>query len=362
MTEQDQRTKHSVKAFFRKGENAENDGAGETASFLKTAGLLWGKFKLFLTTDAEAAACAKNEIVSFVVKWWHWVLGGVFAFMVLYYPAGALLYNRIDLNPRFGGTADADGRTRALDTMAGLIVRETEKNVYTPNLPFFFPTSVLDNMPSFQTGVMQGVHAVLSAFSQAQGAPEPLERAAAAAGYPADVWHIDGWKPAVSSVKKYHAAKNLISAYTGDVEKGTVPFDASPAALKTVLSGIVRDMRDAVATLDVRIAKGDKKMFDTLADDDFYAVKGRIYVYFLTVRDLKSDFKDVFSNETVAGEWKTAMDALKKALAIQPMFVVNGSAETQFAPNHLLGLGFYLQRAETALSDMVQQIQPVENE
>ncbi len=361
MTEQDQQAKHSVKAFFRKRESAENGGTDETAPFFKTAGLLWGKFKLFLTTDAEAAANAKNEIVSFVVKWWHWVLGGAFAFMVLYYPAGALLYNRIDLNPRFGETA-AEDRTRALDTMASLIARETEKNVYTPNLPFFFPTSVLDNMPSFQTGVMRGVHAVVAAFSQAQGAPEPLERAAEAAGYPADIWHVSGWKPAVSSVKKYRAAKNLISAYTADVAQETAPFDASPAALKTVLAGMVRDMRDGVATLDVRIAKGDKKMFDMAADDDFYTVKGRIYVYFLTLRDLKNDFKEAFSNEAVAGEWKTAMAALKKALAIQPMFVVNGSAETQFAPNHLLGLGFYLQRAQTALSDMVQQIQPVENE
>lgn len=361
MTEQDQRTKHSVKAFFRKRADAENGETGEAAPFFKTAGLLWGKFKLFLTTDAEAAANAKNEIVSFVVKWWHWVLGGVFAFMVLYYPAGALLYNRIDLNPRLGETA-AEDRTRALDTMASLIARETEKNVYTPNLPFFFPTSVLDNMPSFQTGVMRGVHAVVAAFSQAQGAPEPLERAAEAAGYPADVWHIDGWKPAVSSVKKYRAAKNLISAYTADVAQETAPFDASPAALKTVLSGMVRDMRDGVATLDARIAKGDKKMFDTAADDDFYTVKGRIYVHFLTLRDLKNDFKAVFSNKDVASEWETAMAALKKALAIQPMFVVNGSAETQFAPNHLLGLGFYLQRAQTALSDMVQLIQPVENE
>ena len=77
---------------------------------------------------------------------------------------------------------------------------------------------------------------------------------------------------------------------------------------------------------------------------------------------MKNDFKAVFSNKDVASEWETAMAALKKALAIQPMFVVNGSAETQFAPNHLLGLGFYLQRAQTALSDMVQLIQPVENE
>lgn len=361
MTEQNQRTKHSVKAFFRKKEKTENGQAAEAAPFLKTACLLWGKFKLFLTTDAESAANAKNEIVSFVVKWWHWVLGGVFAFMVLYYPAGALLYNRIDLNPRLGETA-AESRTRALDTMAELIARETEKNVYTPNLPFFFPTSVLDNMPSFQTGVMQGVYVVTAAFSRAQGAPEPLERAAAAAGYPADVWHIDGWKPAVSSVKKYRAAENLISAYTADVAKETAPFDASCAALKTVLSGMVRDMRDGVAMLDVRIAKGDKKMFDTVADNDFYTVKGRMYVYFLTLRDLKNDFKAVFSNKAVASEWETAMAALKKALAIQPMFVVNGSAETQFAPNHLMGLGFYLQRAQTALSDMVQLIQPVENE
>ena len=325
----------------------------------KAVGLFLGKIKLFLKSSPGFTPPAKQQLLDFAVKWWGWLLAGAAVFVVFYYPAGALMTHRIDMSMRLN---DSAGVPKAVSTLETLGNRELIRNVYTPNLPFFFPTSVLDNMPSFQTGVMQGVYVVTAAFSRAQGAPEPLERAAAAAGYPADVWHIDGWKPAVSSVKKYRAAENLISAYTADVAKETAPFDASCAALKTVLSGMVRDMRDGVAMLDVRIAKGDKKMFDTVADNDFYTVKGRMYVYFLTLRDLKNDFKAVFSNKAVASEWETAMAALKKALAIQPMFVVNGSAETQFAPNHLLGLGFYLQRAQTALSDMVQLIQPVENE
>lgn len=80
------------------------------------------------------------------------------------------------------------------------------------------------------------------------------------------------------------------------------------------------------------------------------------------VRDMGADFKEALSDDAVKSKWEKALSSLKKAVQLQPMIVINGAAETQFAPNHLLGLGFYLAQAALDLTDMAQIVRQAENE
>ena len=50
--------------------------------------------------------------------------------------------------------------------MAFIINREVSGKMWTPNLPFFFPSYFLDNMPNFQLGMISSVSCLAQAMSQ----------------------------------------------------------------------------------------------------------------------------------------------------------------------------------------------------
>lgn len=303
---------------------------------------------------AKSAAARVPELAgrlfSFAVEWWHFGVGALFAVLVLYYPAGAFFFNRIDVNPAFNDGSKAAVKTA--DTLAALIGREVDKHAFTPNLPFFYPAAVLDNMPAYQTGIVDGAQKIAAVLAKRNPDAAGLQKAAGALAYPATVWHVDGWKPAVSSDKKYHAAAADIAKYVADVANGDQVFDNSSASLKSFAAVLAEQLKFDSDTLAAQIAKGEKRVLDWSADTVFYTVKGRAYVWYLIARDLHSDFETAFLRAGVRKHWEKAVAALKSAALMQPMVVVNGSPETQFAPNHLLGLGFYLSRAAFALNDL----------
>lgn len=364
MKEKLDKTVRSAKDFFQK--TADRAKQKQTPALFKNItdafAILWEKVKLFLKSGVDFTPPAKEKIVSFVLKWWHWALGGIFAFVILYYPAGALLYHRIDLNPRFGAGEVKDQQIQSLNTLAELIGREIDKHAFTPNLPFFFPAALLDNMPAFQTGIIDGAQKTAAVFARVNPQAESLKNAAERLAYPASVWHIDAWKPAVSSVKKYRTARHLILEYESEVKEGRQTFNASADALKTIAGDLADNLKECIGEINRQVAAGEKKVLDTQADNVFYNIKGRSYVYFLITRDLKTDFKEAFSDEVLKNKWEKAVSSLKQAVLLQPMIVVNGAAETQFAPNHLLGLGFYLAQAAMDLTEMTQIIRQAENE
>ncbi len=336
----------SVKTFFKK--TVKEAPLKKTAAFFKNI-------------SVKTVLSAKEKIIPFVLKWWHWMLGAVFALMVLYYPAGALLYHRIDINPPFGAKTQ-EASVQTLNTLAELIGRETDQYAFTPNLPFFFPAAVLDNMPAFQTGIITAIQKITQAFAVADPQSEPLKKAADLLAYPVNVWHVDQWKPAVSSVKKYRTAGHLISEYAAQEQADRSAFDPSARAAEIIINHLVADLKECIAALNTQISAGEDKIWDTQADNVFYEVKGQAYVYFLMLRDMETDFKNLFLNEALKNKAKKALSALETAVRIQPMIVVNGAAETQFLPNHLSGAGFYLARAALDLTDMAQMVRQVENE
>ena len=317
--------------------------------------------RLLCKSAVDLAPQAKEKIFSFVLQWWHLVLAAIFAFIVLYYPAGALLYHRIDLNPRFAAKTQNE-QNQMLNTLSELIGREIDTHAFTPNLPFFFPAAILDNMPAFQTGIIQGIQKTIQAFAEVNPQTNLFKQTADLLAYPVSVWHIDQWKPAVSSVKKYRTARHLIAEYETELQEEKQSFNLSPEALKKNADLLAKNLNEAVFVLDRQISDGEKKIFDLQADDVFYEIKGQTYVYFLMVRDMKKVFQDSFSDEIIRQKWEKVLSSLRKAVQLQPLIVMNASPETQFAPNHLIGLGFYLAQAAIDLSDMAESLKPVQHE
>lgn len=85
-------------------------------------------------------------------------------------------------------------QSATVEMMSFLIKREVSDKMWTPNLPFIFPSYVLDNMPNFQLGLMSAVSNVSSSFAAKVDqtiAPEkelPLKTAAELLKYPGTIW------------------------------------------------------------------------------------------------------------------------------------------------------------------------------
>lgn len=310
---------------------------------------LWERFTRFLKSSADFTPPAKEKVVSFVLHWWHWMLGGLFAFIILYYPAGALLTHRIDLNMNFARRQEPN-KSQTATVLADLIGREINRYSFTPNLPFIFPAYILDNMPSFQTGVIRAAEKTTAMLAALNPESEDLKQAAEFLSYPENIWYISGWKPSVSATRKYLAARNLLMQYESTPEDGK--FNNSPAALSSFVAFLAQGLEKNIALLEHQVAAAEKKMIDLNGDNVFYYVKGEIYVYALILRDLPEDFPEFSGNEPLMFLRSEALRDLKKALMLQPLVVINASPETQFAPNHLVGLGFYLSRASADLAEM----------
>ncbi len=310
----------------------------------KAVGLFLGKIKLFLKSSPGFTPHAKQQLLDFAVKWWGWLLGGALLFVLFYYPAGALVTHRVDMSMELNNSA---GVPKAVSTLQALGKRELIRNVYTPGLPFFYPAAVLDNMPAFQTGIFSEIKDFTKTLSALKPDSAELSRAAELLSYPPDVWYFKDGKPAKSSASQYKEAIAALNAY----EKSGRSSELSAGELPAVIRSLRDSLKREGERIENHIVKNEKKFFDWQADDLFYFVKGRAYVIALLLRDMETDFPDAFEDETFKTLVNDARISLQKALDIQPLIVANASPQTQFAPNHLLGLGFYLSRAQSVLTE-----------
>ncbi|MBR1777252.1 MAG: DUF2333 family protein [Alphaproteobacteria bacterium] len=317
--------------------------------------------RLFVKKLFSSLPEIRRKTVSFILKWWHFGLGILFAFLVLYYPVGAFITHHIDADPAFP-VRQSPQKPVLPDTLAALVGREISTHMFTPNKPFFFPAAALDNMPAFQTGIIMGIKNVTDILSIVNAQSEALSDAAERLAYSPAVWHVQNWKPAVSSVKKYKKAKELLTSYQTAAAQGKETFNISKEALESIIAQIIRGTEECVEALEQQAENGSQKVWDFQADNVFYNVKGQAYVYFLALRDLKEDFETLFVNETLEKERLSALKFLEKSVRLQPAAVVNGAPVSQAVPNHLLNAGFYLSRAVSELKNMEQTLWQTEDE
>ena len=310
----------------------------------QAVGLFLGKVKLYLKSSQSFTPHAKQQLTDFAVKWWGWILAGAAVFALFYYPTGALMTHRVDMSMSLNDTAPTP---KAVSTLELLSKRELTRNVYTPNIPFFHPGAMLDNMPAFQTGIFSEIKDFTKTLSALKPDSAELTKAAELYSYPPDVRFFKDGKPAPSSSDQYRKAADALAAYKNSARAVELSADELPAVILSLRDSLKREGE----RIENHIVKNEKKFFDWQADDLFYFVKGRAYVTALLLRDMKTDFPAAFDDETFKALIADAQTALQKALDIQPLIVANASPQTQFAPNHLLGLGFYLSRAQSVLTE-----------
>ena len=142
---------------------------------------------------------AAHQLAVFVNSWWQVLLLVSAAVIFLYYPLGGWLMNDINTNTEYEINNKHNEQSAAIAMNAFLVNREVNEKMWTPNLPFFFPSYFLDNMPNFQMGIISSVSNVTTALSKrlektiAENEALHLEEAAKLLRYPGTIW-IEGYK------------------------------------------------------------------------------------------------------------------------------------------------------------------------
>ncbi len=292
---------------------------------------------------------------------WLWPLVLVVV-IVVYYLGGMLWLHRVDDDPDFAAETSApEGGSRAVALTADLIDREINTNRWVANDPFFMPGSMLDNMPNYQ----QGIIAALSRFSieltdqiaRSRGSSQvdpDLNTASGLLRYPGDVWIFDlstSLAPTASSESQYRRAMKALRDYNQRLAAGNAVFETRADNLLATLDRIAADIGSSSAALDQHLTQTTLGL-DFEADDLFYANKGRLYAYYLLLRDLGQDYAKVIRERDLETAWAQMLDSFRAAATLQPWVVMNGAPDSQLVPSHLAAQGFYLLRARTQLREI----------
>ncbi len=243
-----------------------------------------------------------------------------------------------------------------------LIQREVDLYGWTANDPFFQPTYGLDNMPNFQMGVISGLYRFSLELADQLGrtrgssqVDEHLDKAAGLLKYAGDIWVFDistSFLPTASSEKQYRAAMRALEAYADRLKKGEAVFERRSDNLLATLDRMAADMGSASA----QIANFNRDVgffpFSLRADDLFYFNKGRLYAYYLILRELEYDFANVIQERDLTTAWQQMLESLRQAATLDPLIVTVGSASGMATPNHLTAQGFYLLRGRTQMKEI----------
>lgn len=303
------------------------------------------------------------EAVARSPRRWPKLLGGLALVLALYYPAGMIWVHRIDDDADFTASVVdvAPGTSRAVAVAAALIDREVNLNRWTANDPFFLPAAALDNMPNFQQGVIAAVARftleLTDQIARTRGSSEAdadLDKALGLLKYPATVWIFDlstSWAPTASSEAQYRAGLRSLRRYNARLAEGNAMFERRADNLIVVLDRIAADIGSSSASLDRQIREYGG-LFDLHADDLFYGVKGRLYAYYLILRELAIDFENVLADRDLAIAWGRMLESFRASAELEPWVIINGPPDSSILPSHLAAQGFYLLRARTQLREI----------
>ena len=250
------------------------------------------------------------------------IVGVVVLLALLYYPIGMALVHKVDDNTALSVDI-LPNQSRSVAMAAALIERETIIHPWVANDPWFLPGAALDNMPNFQQGVIYALSRYAIEMSdqigRTRGSSEvdkDLDKAAGLLKYAGDVWVFDfsvSLAPTAPSDSQYKAARKSLLSYNKRLAEGTAVFDVRADNLETTLERIAADLGSGSAVIDKYIRENSGAIIDFHADDIYYRNKGRLYAYYMILREMKADFESVISEKDVTKAWDQMLQSLKTA-------------------------------------------------
>lgn len=299
-------------------------------------------------------------------KWLMPLIGFVAFVAVIYYPVGMLFYDTIDDDLEYQPDARflVEGGSRAVAMAASLVERETE--YWAANKPFWMPAAALDNMPNYQQGMVSAVSRFavelgdfLARVRGSSSIDADVNRAVGNLKFDGTIWYWGQGNiiPMTKSETTYKRGVEALESYNRNVAAGRATYDRRADNLIEFLNRVAADLGSASASLDERAEASSAGYFDTDADDVFYNVKGRLYAFYLILREIETDFAPVIKEKQATQIWERMLLSLRSAAAMDPLIVANGEEDSLFVPSHLRSLESSLLRARTQIRELGDTLQ-----
>jgi hypothetical protein len=289
-------------------------------------------------------------------------IAGLLLLLVVNYGVLGTMTHQIDANPEFRATMVPENGSAAVATAAALMDRELNLHGWTPNDPWFAPSGLLDNMPNFQTGVVNAVgrfsFEMLDQIGRRSGsssADPDLERASGFLQFPPYIWVWEPSRsllPTVPSENQYRQGLAALESYNARLALGEAVFEQRADTLAAALARISDDLGSQTSQIDIAQKTG-WWMFSQTADDVFYRNKGLLYAYDIILASLGEDFAGVIQENNLGPIWDQALSSLRQGSQLRPAVVLNGQTDRSIFANHLALQGFAMKRAILQLQELV---------
>lgn len=317
--------------------------------------------------DKSAWQKRMSKIFVFLCSWWQLLLLGFVLFIFLYYPLGGFIVNNIDRNTSYEINLSNAKQSSTAEMAAFIINREVNDKLWTANLPFFFPSYFLDNMPNFQLGMMKATSNVVTSLSKRVDSPimdtqdvSDLQNAAQLLKYNGRIWMFsptDRLTPVPSANTQYRKARKHLISYNRSLNKDEQIFYRRSEDLVYILKKIDKSLSAAVTALDNQIREENTSFTDFKADDVFYYNQGKAYGYFLLLKALGQDYKEILVQKDVYVLWTRMIKSLEDASSLDIFYIRNPELNSLTAANHLLYLAYYIEKARNAEKDIIVKLE-----
>ena len=305
------------------------------------------------------------HIFNFITSWWHLLLVGFITFICLYYPLGGWITHNIDRNTAYEINTTDTKQSAAIEMASFIINREVNDKIWSANVPFFFPSYLLDNMPNFQLGMINATSSIINSLNQRISSPITDKKQKTALAQAAELLKYDGkiWmfsadnKFAPSANTQYRKARKNLIQFNQSLSSGNQIFYRRPEDLAFVLKQTNRNLQKSINSLDEQIREENSSFTDFKADDVFYYNQGKAYAYYLLLKAIGHDYKDILVEKNVYILWTKSLKALENASTLDSFMIRNAELNSITAANHLLYLAYYIEKSQKINKDIINILQ-----
>jgi hypothetical protein len=205
-------------------------------------------------------------------------------------------------------------------------------------------------MPAFQSGIIWSERVLAKTLKHSFDSKD-LDKAAELLDYPTNIWLLskkNNLSLAPSSGAQYRKARQAMLQFN---EKQNAPID-DKAFLLSVLKQIQKKFGAIDASLQRQVQEESSGWFDFKADDVFYTNQGRLYGFYVFLKALAQDYKELIVQADQYQAWTSVLKTLEDGLATDPFIVRNGTPDAFLTPNHLIVLDFYTLKAQYGLAQI----------
>jgi hypothetical protein len=283
------------------------------------------------------------------------------AIFLLYYPVGMFIVHNVRDDAGFqAGEFEVEGGSHSVAIAAALVNREVRAH-WVPSDPFFLPGAALTRMPAYQRGMVSAVARFTIALSdqiaRTRGSSTvdvDLQKATGLFNYPPTVWFYDtsvSWLPTASSDSQYKAGVEALKRYNERLAKGNAMFERRADSLLDTLDRFAADLGSSSGSVADFV--DNQSVFAVFRSGElYYETKGKMYAYYLLMRELRRDFEVVINERQLMTTWKQTEESLRVGAELSTPIVINAYPDSMIFPSHLAGQGFYLMRARTQLREI----------